>query len=372
MIASLASLASRMRPWSLLALSLPMLAAMIAPCLAQEAQGAEAAASDAKASSFRFFADNDATLAEHYPTLRALVVARGNCVVFEYYRKDINAETLSPVYSVAKSALDILVGIAIDRGYLRLDQKLSELLPETVDDDVDPRVRQVTIRDLLTMTAGFDPSEGRAYASKIRVPATEAWRWMLDSPMKYQPGTRFNYDHLEPDLLSVVLTRAIKQDAATFAQRNLFGPLDIKNYSWVSDADGYMEGATSLSLTARDMAKIGALYLQHGRWGDKQIVSEDFVRDSTAKHNEGGPPVHAAYGYFWWVTSKADPDAFFAAGRNSQLIYVVPKRDLVAAVAAESLPGGSVSFANNVVLPAEGAMPPSAPCVAQLGSGSSY
>lgn len=215
MIANLASLAPRMRPWSLLALSLPMLAAMVAPCLAQEAQGAEAVASDAKPSSLQFVADNDATLAEHYPTLRALVVARGNCVVFEYYRKDINAETLSPVYSVAKSVLAILVGIAIDRGYLRLDQKLSELLPETVGDDVDPHVREVTIRDLLTMTAGFDPSEGWAYTSKIRVPATEAWRWMLDSPMKYQPGTHFNCDYLEPDLLSVVLTRAIKQDAAT-------------------------------------------------------------------------------------------------------------------------------------------------------------
>lgn len=364
---SLANRSPRASPWSLAALALPMLAAMSAPSLAQEAQGA----SDTKAATSQSFADYSATLAQHYPTLRALVVARGNCVVFEYYRKDIDAETLSPVYSVTKSVLAILVGIAIDRGYLRLDQKLSELLPETIDGNVDPRVRDVTVRDLLTMTAGFDPTEDRAYASTIRVPATEAWRWMLESPIKYPPGTHFSYDLLEPGLLSVILTRAIKQDAVAFAQRNLFDPLRIKDYRWVSDADGYLEGATSLSLTARDMAKIGALYLQRGRWGDKQIVSEDFVRDSTAKHNEGGPPVHAAYGYFWWVTSKTDPDAFFAAGHNSQLIYVAPKRDLVAAVAAESIPGGSVSFANGVVLPAESAMPRSAPCVAQIGPGRS-
>jgi CubicO group peptidase (beta-lactamase class C family) len=368
---SLANRSPRANRWSLAALALPMWVAMSAPCLPPGAQGAEAAASDAKAATPQSFADYDATLAEHYPTLRALIVARGNCVVFEYYRKDIDAETLSPVYSVTKSVLAILVGIAIDRGYLRLDQKLSELLPETIDDNVDPHVRDVTVRDLLTMTAGFDPTEGRAYTSIIRVPATEAWRWMLDSPIKYPPGTHFNYDFLEPDLLSVILTRAIKQDAVAFAQRNLFDPLHIKDYRWISDADGYLEGATSLSLTARDMAKIGALYLQHGRWGDKQIVSEDFVRDSTAKHNEGGPPVHGAYGYFWWVTRKTDPDAFFAAGHNSQLIYVAPKRDLVAAIAAESIPGGSVSFANDVVLPAEDAMPRSAPCVAQLGPGRS-
>jgi CubicO group peptidase (beta-lactamase class C family) len=367
----LANRSPRANPWSVAALALPMWVAMSALCSPPGAHGAEAAASDAKAATPQSFADYDATLAEHYPTLRALIVARGNCVVFEYYRKDIDAETLSPVYSVTKSVLAILVGIAIDRGYLRLDQKLSELLPETIDDNVDPHVRDVTVRDLLTMTAGFDPTEGRAYTSIIRVPATEAWRWMLDSPIKYPPGTHFNYDSLEPDLLSVILTRAIKQDAVAFAQRNLFDRLHIKDYRWISDADGYLEGATSLSLTARDMAKIGALYLQHGRWGDKQIVSEDFVRDSTAKHNEGGPPVHAAYGYFWWVTSKTDPDAFFAAGHNSQLIYVAPKRDLVVAIAAESIPGGSVSFANDVVLPAENAMPRSAPCVAQLGPGRS-
>jgi len=348
-----------------------MLVAMSAQSLAQEAQGGEATASDAKATTSQSFADYAASLAERYPTLRALVIARGKCVVFEYYRKDINAETRSPVYSVTKSVLSTLVGIAIDKGYLSLDQKLSELLPETFDDGVDPNIRDVTVRDLLTMTAGFDPTEGRAYGSKIRVPASEAWRWMLDRPMKYPSGTHFNYDYMEPDLLSVVLTRAIKQDAASFAQRNLFAPLDIKDYSWVSDADGYLEGETSLFLRARDMAKIGALYLQQGRWGERQIVSEDFVRDSTAKHNEGGPPVHGAYGYFWWVSTKTDLDAFFAAGHNSQLIYVVPKRNLVAVVAAESIPGGSVNFVNNVVLPAEGAMPRSEPCVARLGSGPS-
>ena len=111
----LANRSPRASPWSLTALALPMLAAMSAPSLAQEAQAAEAAASDAKAATSQSFADYSATLAQHYPTLRALVVARGNCVVFEYYRKDIDAETLSPVYSVTKSVLVILVGIAIGR-----------------------------------------------------------------------------------------------------------------------------------------------------------------------------------------------------------------------------------------------------------------
>jgi CubicO group peptidase (beta-lactamase class C family) len=267
--------------------------------------------------------------------------------------------------------LSILVGIAIDKGYLRLDQKLSELLPEAFEDSVDPLARDITVRDLLTKTEGFDPAGAAAHVSIVSVPTREMWRWMLYRPMKYTPGTHFNYDGVGANLVSVVLSRAINQDAERFAQQNLFDHLQIDDLSWVSDAEGNLMGETGLFLTARDMAKIGILYLQHGRWGDKQIVSEDFVRDSTAKHNDGGPPVHAAYGYLWWITNQADPDAFFAAGHNSQLIYAVPKRDVVVAVAAESIPGGSVGFANDVVLPAEASLPRSAPCIAQLGQGRS-
>ena len=309
-------------------------------------------------------------LKEKYPSIRALVLARGGCAIFEYYRADIGAGTLSPVHSVTKSVLSILVGIAIDKGFLRLDEKLSELLPETAEGNIDPRIRDITVRDLLTMSAGFDPTGGWSYASRIRIPSSESWRWMLELPMKYPPGSQFNYDESDVNLLSVVLTRAIGQDAGRFAERNLFGPLDIAEHPWAADADGYLLGGTSLFLTARDMAKIGLLYLQHGRWGEKQILSDAFVLDSTMKHNEGGPPIHAAYGYLWWVKkTKADQDAFFAAGSGSQLIYVVPKLDLVVALAAESIPGGSVSFVNDIVLPAAGAFATSSTCVARFAQG---
>jgi len=309
-----------------------------------------------------------AILEKNYRTIRSLVVTRGDCVVFEYYRDDIAVGTLSPVYSVTKSVLSILIGMAIDGGDLRLDQKLSELLPETSETNVDPRVREISVRDLLTMTAGFDPAGN--HASKVSVPESETWRWLLERPMKYPPGSHFDYDEAEQNLLSIVLTRAIKQDAGAFAERNLFAPLHIVDHHRVSEADGYLLGATGLFLTGRDMAKLGLLYLQRGRWGENQIVSDAFVIDSTTKHNEGGAPSHDAYGYFWWTKpTKAGLDAFFAAGHNSQLIYVIPKLDLVVAVAAEKIPGGSVDFVNNLVLPAAAELPASAPCVARLEQG---
>jgi CubicO group peptidase (beta-lactamase class C family) len=308
-----------------------------------------------------------ARLRDAYPSVRALVVARGACVVFEYYRKGMTAGTRSPVYSVTKSVLSILVGIAIDKGYLRLDEKLSELVPEASEAHVDPLAREITARDLLTMTAGFAPKPADA---KVGDPTSRMWRRLVDRAMRDAPGSRFAYDTYDQNLLSVMLSRAIKEDARRFARRNLFDPLRIENASWSVDSEGYLIGATSLFLTARDMAKIGVLYLEMGRWGDKQIVSSAFVSASTTKQSEGGPPGDAAYGYFWWIgRTKTGDDAFFAYGQNDQLVYVVPKRDLVVALAADSVPGGGVSLVNDVVLPAAADLPASAPCVTRLTQG---
>jgi CubicO group peptidase (beta-lactamase class C family) len=312
------------------------------------------------------FVNLPARLADQYPTIRSLVLARHGCVEFEYYKAGVNAKSLSPVRSVTKSVLSILVGIALDRGFLRLDEKLSELLPEALDPTIDPRIRDITIRDLLTMTSGFGLAP---FGAKAGVPPSEMWQWGLIRPMQHPPGAQFNYDNDAVNLLSVVLTRAIRQSSRTFAEQNLFGPLGITNVDWIVDSDGYLNGADTLSLTARDMVKIGLLYLQRGRWDNKQIVSSDYVADSTARHNDGGAPTGAAYGYLWWLKQTSiGQDAFFAAGTGSQLIYLVPKLDLVMAMASSSsVTGGSVRFVNDVVLPAASITPGPSKCIARLG-----
>jgi CubicO group peptidase (beta-lactamase class C family) len=307
-----------------------------------------------------------ALLAERYPAIQGLVLARRGCVEFEYYKAGVNAERRLPVRSVTKSVLSILVGIAIDKGYLRLDQKLSGLLPEVMDPAIDPRIRDITIRDLLTMTSGFGSAP---FAASAGVRPSEMWQWVLNRQMQTTPGTHFNYDNDGVQLLSVALTRAIGQNFGTFAEQNLFRPLDITNFDWIVDGDGYLIGDDALALTARDMARIGLLVLQRGRWDDKQIVSSDYVADATVKHNDGGAPTRAAaYGYLWWVAQAGTgPDAFFAAGKGGQLIYVVPGLDLVMAMASNSgIGGGSVRFANDVVLPAASVTPGPPACIARL------
>jgi CubicO group peptidase (beta-lactamase class C family) len=320
---------------------------------------------DAAAAPSPSLSDLPARLAERYPTLRALVVARGNCIAFEYYRKNVSPETQSPVWSATKSVLSILIGIAIDEGYLRLDTKLSEIFPEAFDERTDALAAEITVRDVLTKTEGFAEANPGNFRVSDAAPKKEMWRWMLNRKVAYPRGTHFRYDGVGSDLLSVVLSKAIKQDAGDFAKRKLFDPLGIANYTWYADSEGYLHGESGLHLTARDMAKIGVLYLQHGRWGERQIVSADYVQDSTTPHNAGGPPLNLGYGYQWWISKNGN--VFLASGKSSQLISVNLKRGLVLAVAADSIPGGSGRFVNDVVVPVMPELSGPAPCVVEVG-----
>jgi CubicO group peptidase (beta-lactamase class C family) len=345
-----------------LALTFALLPGLAPAAAAQDAKGSSTNAAAAPPS----LANPHASLAERTPGLRALVIARGACIAFEYYRKDIGAETQSPMWSVTKSVLSILIGIAIDEGHLRLDQKLSEISPEAFDENTDPQAAEITVADVLTKTEGFAETGPGDFKMNGAAPRKERiWRWMLARKVAYPRGTHFRYDGIGSDLLSVLLSKAIKQDAADFAKRKLFEPLQITNYTWYADSEGYLHGEFGLHLTARDMAKIGVLYLQHGRWGETQIVSSDYVRDSTTRHNDGGPPANAGYGYQWWISKNGN--VFFASGKNGQLISVTPQRNLVLAFAADSIPGGAGDFVRNVVLPIADGLPDPAPCVLQVG-----
>src|SRR5436190_10738420 len=118
----------------------------------------QATAQQATASTAETLAKLSATIAGQYPSARALVLARGNCILHEYYANN-SPDVPWPMYSVTKSVLSILVGIAIDKGLLRLDQKLPELVAEATEGTIDPRAADITLRDLLTMTSGFAPYE---------------------------------------------------------------------------------------------------------------------------------------------------------------------------------------------------------------------
>ena len=322
----------------------------------------QTAAQPATASTAETLAKLSATIAGQYPSAKALVLARGNCILHEYYGRN-SPDVQWPMHSVTKSVLSILVGIAIDKGLLRLDQKLPELVAEAREGTIDPRTADITLRDLLTMSSGFGANE------MVEVPGVwSSSLWMIRRAVKHTPGTHFYYDDEGTNLIAVILRRAVGGNFAEFAKNELFAPLQIDRYYWAVDRDGNLPGYSGLLLTGRDMAKIGLLYLQQGRWRERQVVSEAYVLDSTHKHSDGGEPANAGYGYLWWTKPIRDGSrAYFAAGYGSQLILNLPDRNLVMALSsASSLPGGAAKFVNEVVLPAEAALPAGAACVARV------
>ena len=158
---------------------------------------------------------------------------------------------------------------------------------------------------------------------------------MFNLPMRDNPGFVFNYNSGASHILSELIRRVTGMNALEFAQRRLFSPLGIRNVNWLSDPIGIMFGFAGLSLTARDLAKLGLLYARHGMWNKAQILTPDYVLASRTSWSSGGFPEDADYGYHWWVLPSESLPAFFAAGYGGQYLWIVPNLDLIVVTTAE-------------------------------------
>ncbi|SFN34363.1 serine hydrolase [Variovorax sp. OV329] len=255
-------------------------------------------------------------IGEDFPDVQSVVVALRGRLVFQYYR-DGNPESLRQVQSVAKSALSTLVGIAMQRGHIKsLDQPVVELLPQLLPLNTDPRSRDITLRHLLTMTAGFPVDDPTGTAPALAVQA--GWA----RPISSSPGTVFAYDNTAVNTVAEILRKTTGMPVPDFARQQLVTPLGMAEPS-------YQRG---LSMRTLDMAKLGQLALQDGRWGEMQLLSPSFVADATTARNAGGKPVALPYGLMWWVVpSKAPRPTFLASGFSGQFVWVYPGMQMVVA-----------------------------------------
>jgi CubicO group peptidase (beta-lactamase class C family) len=275
----------------------------------------------------------DCEVRTNLPTVYSVLVARGGHLVFEEYYQGCRQWDRFGIRSVTKSVISALIGIALRDRYLSdLDQSIAAFFLQSGSLDADPRKHTITIRHLLTMTAGFVCEEGGYTGGRA---GSGDWAAaMLQRPLVHDPGAVFAYDDGASQILSAILVKVTGMSVLAFAQQHLFGPLSIATPPWEADPSGTHIGGWGLSLTARDMATFGALYLHDGRWNDRQIVPAEYVRASTTEHTPGGFPEEVGYGYHWWVTTVGRRHAYFAAGYGGQYIFVVPDLDLVAVTTA--------------------------------------
>ena len=231
----------------------------------------------------------------------SLLVVRNGYLATERYFREGYREKPHNLKSASKSVLSALVGIAVDEGLLSLDQPICPLLPQCDRLD-DPRKARITVWQLLTMTSGLAPTSYDAYGTWT---ANGDWvRNALDQPLEADPGTRYAYSTGDTHVLSAVLTAATGKSTYDWAVEKLFDPMDITVHGWSTDPRGIYQGGNNLSLTPRDMAKIGLMYLSGGTFGGRRIVPEWWVEVSTRDGRWDDHPVYGRYKYLWYAGTQ--------------------------------------------------------------------
>lgn len=268
---------------------------------------------------------------EQHLNLHSLLVIRNGYLVSETYFGAYEQDTRHETYSVTKSFVATLIGIAIDKGYIDgVEHGIVDFFPERTFANLDEQKRAMTLEDVLTMRSGLDWQEGdAAYGAMYRSPD---WvQFMLDKPMVLPPGSQFNYCSGCSHLLSAIVQQTTGKNTRDFAEEYLFKPLGISNAVWDTDAAGIPIGGWGLQITPREMAKLGYLYLHHGEWEGQQIVSDSWVEEATKRHTQAED--EWGYGYQWWTYPPVG--AYAAWGLYGQTIFVIPGSDLVVVTTAE-------------------------------------
>jgi len=269
-----------------------------------------------------------------------LVVRHGYLVAEEYFTPqlyDINNTHI--VFSVTKSVVSCLIGIAIDQGFIdNTSQLLLDFFSDRTITNLSVWKEAITLEDVLRMRSGFRWNEDNYedYNDFFAMRDSDDWaQYILDRPMDYEPGSTFYYNSGNSHLLATIINVTTGMTPLAFADQYLFGPLGITRRGWLTDPHGVNFGGSNLALTPRDMAKFGLLFINNGTWDGQQIVSSDWVNRS----NQGPatPYPQTSYGYQWWID---DDDGWFSArGYDGQFIYVIPEHDIVVVFSSDNEDG---------------------------------
>lgn len=304
--------------------------------------------------------------------IAGMVVLKDGKAQYENYFNGYTADSWIHVYSVTKSILSILIGIAVDKGYIKsVGQKVLDFFPDYQVKKGEQAIYDVTLENLLTMTA---PYKYKLLPPYIKYFTSDDWvKFSLDLLGGQGRLGKFRYAPLiGPDILSGILINATGKSVLGFAVENLFAPLGItvkenllfKNKEeqmvfnrstdisgWAADSSGTNAAGWGLTLSPLDMAKIGQLYLNKGEWNKKQVVSEQWVNESIREHSRWDK-IKRSYGYLWWILSD-NGQSFAAVGDGGNMIYCDAEKHLVVSIASLFVqkPKDRIAFVKDYVEP---------------------
>ncbi|PXV87778.1 CubicO group peptidase (beta-lactamase class C family) [Lachnotalea glycerini] len=296
-------------------------------------------------------------ISNSYSNTAGIIVQKEGKSLYEKYFNGYTAANAVHVASVTKSIFSALIGIAIENGYIKsIDQKVLDFFPDYTVKLGEKTIQSITIKDMITMTAPYK------YKSEPYEKFFKSDNWInaaLDLlGGKGQVG-QFTYSAIiGTHILSGILVKATGQSVSDFAKENLFSPLEIhigdnvvlnnkeehiaffqdKNASgWVVDPQGVNTAGWGLTLTPKDMAKIGQLYLDGGLWNDKQIIPAWWIDESTKEHSRCSQWGNLPYGYLWWIIDERE-HIYAALGDGGNAIYINKKKKMVISIASFFVP----------------------------------
>jgi CubicO group peptidase (beta-lactamase class C family) len=267
-------------------------------------------------------------------TLHSFMIVRHGQVIAEGWWKPEAADKPHVLASLSKSFNATAVGLAIHDGKLNLDDPVLKFFPADAPSDPSENLKAMKVRDLLTMTCGHD-TEPKSIGGDPSV------KQFLAHPVPHKPGTHFQYNTMGSYTLSAIVTKVTGQTTLEYLKPRLFEPLGIENPEWGTSSEGNSLGGYGLKLCTEDIAKFGQLYLQKGKWRGQQLVPQDWVELATSKqvpndqesHSKIGIDWQQGYGFQFW---RCTHNAFRGDGAGGQLCVVVPDKELVVAITAQT------------------------------------
>lgn len=266
---------------------------------------------------------------EDFPHLKSVLIVKNGSIIYEKYRKGYSENSLHETACIFKSFLSAVIGIALQNNLIRsVETKVVDIFPDDMPENIDENFYKITVRHLLTKTSGIQwPPKGYQFPEDKRF---NGIRLPFSLKIKDEPGKTFEYKP-DPQILFYIIEKLSGMDFTSYADRNLFSPLGIKDYLWNSN---FYEDECLLMKT-RDIAKLGYLYLNDGLWENHQLISPEYIQESTSGHVHANFPENSPYGYLWWITNFEKHNVFCAGGFGGQGLYIIPDLQLIFVITSD-------------------------------------
>lgn len=270
--------------------------------------------------------------------IHSLLIIRNNHVVLDAAFYPYRQQYQHDMASVTKSVTALLIGIAIDKGFIKSEREpVVNFFPghQAQNDSL----KSLALKDLLNMASGFQCSWNNRERELQQMQEQADWSgFMLDLPFSSKPGEKFSYCSGNFYLLAEILQKATKMTCHAFARKYLFDVMGFGKTYWDANSKGVNHGWGDLYITPYDMAKIGSLLLHNGMWNDKQIVSKEWLEKIQPLYPSRGTE---SYGYGWWLDSD-NRDEIQAMGRGGQRLFVFKDRKMIIAATGGGFDAGDM------------------------------